>query len=47
VLNKHVGELFDREGRIGRDQVETWLRDGFERVTTNTNGSGLKEVESR
>ncbi|GAA5902218.1 signal peptidase complex subunit 2 [Sporobolomyces salmoneus] len=39
VLHKHVGEVFDSEGRIGRDRVEKWLKEGLERIT-----SGNKEI---
>lgn len=39
VLHKHVGEVFDAQGRISRDGVEAWLREGLERVT-----SGNKEI---
>ncbi|GAA6006649.1 hypothetical protein JCM11491_003132 [Sporobolomyces phaffii] len=47
VLTKHVGNVFDREGRIARDEVEKWLREGFERITSGRASSGIKEVETR
>ncbi|GAA5964263.1 hypothetical protein JCM3765_002790 [Sporobolomyces pararoseus] len=35
VFLKPFEELFDEEGKISRDKVEKWLKDGFEQVMMN------------
>ncbi|GAA5857541.1 hypothetical protein JCM5353_004925, partial [Sporobolomyces roseus] len=41
-LSKPVGELFDREGRVGRGEVERWLAEGLREITAG-GGSGKEQ----
>jgi len=43
---KHVGELFDTEGKLARDLIEIWLKENLEKVL-NRDGNELKESISR
>ncbi|GAA5882961.1 hypothetical protein JCM16303_006761 [Sporobolomyces ruberrimus] len=47
VLRKPFREVFDQEGRLGRDQVEEWLKGGLERVMNGRGGGGERGNEMK